>query len=469
MEFWSTVSSVTAYSIVASIAYVIVFAIAYYTALKITKHSGILLGIILSILPAFIGGAIFVYMARYVTKEFFGVKIFSTNLKLLNLLLQLLLMGIVCMIVGVYAGWKRKKSADENGIISTKVNQPSFSEGRRFKNYISAANIFIIIIIGVAIFSGNHDNNNDKLAPAAQPVPATPAQASAPPLTNKSNGIQSAPSPVTPPQEPPYPPVTGSYPSDNRGPLAPAPAPDPAPVSPPAWENYGVGSEAAGWGSKAPLLVPATRSPVMAPAPERPETDNEILARGGVPDSWQALANKPAPPPPPDQGQLQAEDRSRFVRSPSASKRVRPAPDATVVAVQRRLNQLGYHAGLADGILGGKTRAAIQAFQRDNAIAEDGVASASLLRHIEALEQPSGKYNMRPTFLTPADPRSSIPPAPPNAFTVGMEWYCNSGYKKVRNQCQSINAPPNSITNGPEWYCINGYKQIGNKCEYFYP
>ena len=76
----------------------------------------------------------------------------------------------------------------------------------------------------------------------------------------------------------------------------------------------------------------------------------------------------------PYRSQLQAEGRSRFVRSSSttarspasiqASKPSHPTPDATVLAIQRRLNELGYIAGTPDGLFGNKTRAAILAFQR---------------------------------------------------------------------------------------------------------
>ena len=94
----------------------------------------------------------------------------------------------------------------------------------------------------------------------------------------------------------------------------------------------------------------------------------------------------------PYRSQLQAEGRSRFVRSPSATTRppapaqapqsTRPAPDATVQAIQQRLNELGYNAGPADGLFGAKTRAAIQAFQRDIGIAADGNASPALLARL---------------------------------------------------------------------------------------
>ncbi|MFW4597533.1 peptidoglycan-binding domain-containing protein [Pseudomonas aeruginosa] len=99
----------------------------------------------------------------------------------------------------------------------------------------------------------------------------------------------------------------------------------------------------------------------------------------------------------PYRSQLQAEGRSRFVRSPSAATRsptpaqtpqpVRPLPDATVQAIQQRLNELGYDAGPADGLPGERTRAAILAFQRDTGIAVDGVASQALLQNALVAER----------------------------------------------------------------------------------
>ena len=121
----------------------------------------------------------------------------------------------------------------------------------------------------------------------------------------------------------------------------------------------------------------------------------------------------------PYRGQLQADGRSRFVRSPSAAirapsstqaqKPARPTPDATVQAIQRRLNELGYNAGHADGLFGGKTRAAIQAFQRDYGISQDGVASSSLLTQLNARVA-----NPRPLQRGEAD-SSSVSSAPPVA------------------------------------------------------
>jgi len=56
----------------------------------------------------------------------------------------------------------------------------------------------------------------------------------------------------------------------------------------------------------------------------------------------------------------------------------------TIAAVQRALNQLGYDAGTADGVMGPATRRAISAFQKDHDIASDGRLSAALAQTVLA-------------------------------------------------------------------------------------
>lgn len=111
----------------------------------------------------------------------------------------------------------------------------------------------------------------------------------------------------------------------------------------------------------------------------------------------------------PYRSQLQAEGRSRFARSPStgslsAPAPARPAADETVRAVQRKLNELGYSAGPADGLMGRGTRAAIIAFQQDRGLAATGVADQTLLLQLQRAPSRSSA-----TITTPS--RSSSPPA----------------------------------------------------------
>ncbi len=55
----------------------------------------------------------------------------------------------------------------------------------------------------------------------------------------------------------------------------------------------------------------------------------------------------------------------------------------SVAAVQRALNDLGYSAGPVDGLMGGKTRGAIRAYQIDNSLPVSGEPSRTLYEHIQ--------------------------------------------------------------------------------------
>ena len=55
----------------------------------------------------------------------------------------------------------------------------------------------------------------------------------------------------------------------------------------------------------------------------------------------------------------------------------------SVAAVQRALNDLGYAAGPVDGLMGGKTRGAIRAYQIDNGLPVSGEPSRSLYDHLQ--------------------------------------------------------------------------------------
>lgn len=90
----------------------------------------------------------------------------------------------------------------------------------------------------------------------------------------------------------------------------------------------------------------------------------------------------------PYRGQLQAAGRSRFAPSPSTGSLsvpapTRPAPEATVRAVQQKLNELGYNAGPVDGLMGRRTRTAIIAFQQDRGLTATGVADQAMLLQLQ--------------------------------------------------------------------------------------
>lgn len=68
----------------------------------------------------------------------------------------------------------------------------------------------------------------------------------------------------------------------------------------------------------------------------------------------------------------------------------RAAYDPLIRQIQHGLNALGYNAGPEDGLMGGRTRSAIAAYQRKHDLLVTGQASRSLLDHIEARRTEGG-------------------------------------------------------------------------------
>lgn len=68
---------------------------------------------------------------------------------------------------------------------------------------------------------------------------------------------------------------------------------------------------------------------------------------------------------------------------PIWASKEQPANKSAVARVQAGLAKLNYDPGPIDGIQGAQTTAAIKAYQRDNGMTQDGLASVTLARHIE--------------------------------------------------------------------------------------
>jgi peptidoglycan hydrolase-like protein with peptidoglycan-binding domain len=156
----------------------------------------------------------------------------------------------------------------------------------------------------------------------------------------------------------------------------------------------------------------------------------------------------------------------------------RSEPSPTVLAIQKKLNQLGYDAGIADGLAGAGTRAAIVAFQRDKGLSQDGLATSNLLELLERqTSRPSGSSSA--ITPTPPSPAPAVPLAPPpapgvaspkpgipaNAFVSGANWYCKEGFKRNGDQCDAVIAPQNAFVSGANWYCKEGFKRVGDQCD----
>jgi peptidoglycan hydrolase-like protein with peptidoglycan-binding domain len=173
----------------------------------------------------------------------------------------------------------------------------------------------------------------------------------------------------------------------------------------------------------------------------------------------------------PYRAQIQLEGRVRFVPSPTAKATAptasRLAPDPMVEAVQLRLQDLGYEIGNADGLFGGETRAAIQAFQRNRGLSADGVANAALLRQLEVAVPQNRKQNSNANSTLPSFSSTSQSQMPANSWVSGSTWYCNDGYRKIGDRCEAFKVPANSWVSGSTWYCNDGYRKIGDRCEAF--
>ena len=63
--------------------------------------------------------------------------------------------------------------------------------------------------------------------------------------------------------------------------------------------------------------------------------------------------------------------------------------------IQKALSELGYQPGTADGIYGQKTKSAIQSFQRDIGVPQDGVANSQLLELVR--KESSRRSSQRPS------------------------------------------------------------------------
>lgn len=101
--------------------------------------------------------------------------------------------------------------------------------------------------------------------------------------------------------------------------------------------------------------------------------------------------------------------------SPSANQQsylITQLTKAEVQEIQRKLNDIGYSAGTADGIMGGKTRAAIESFQREQEINITGIPdneTINLLDKAHANAKNPIKKESSPTIATiqPVDTKTA--------------------------------------------------------------
>lgn len=85
-------------------------------------------------------------------------------------------------------------------------------------------------------------------------------------------------------------------------------------------------------------------------------------------------------------------------------------PQEELRAVQRALQVKGYDVGSIDGIMGPRTKAALEEFQRKSGLAVTGIADAATLRALTATEAPS------PVRPDPPAVRAQAQPTPPYQY-----------------------------------------------------
>lgn len=199
----------------------------------------------------------------------------------------------------------------------------------------------------------------------------------------------------------------------------------------------------------------------------------------------------------PYRSQLEQEGRGRIVNTgttgsnrPSGAGQFvpdvqsqKPPPDPTILAIQRRLNQLGFNAGTADGYSGQRTVAAIRQFQIERGLTPDGRPTELLLLQLSTPVQGQAAQRGSPPVspTSPAPPSVSSPrPASPSGSTVrsngipnnasinvyGNGWVCNRGFRQSGNECVPVLIPTNAGLDvyGHNWTCNRGFKQSGTEC-----
>ena len=106
--------------------------------------------------------------------------------------------------------------------------------------------------------------------------------------------------------------------------------------------------------------------------------------------------------------ELLAEGRAWFLRDPSKDV----ARVATVKAVQRKLEELGYSVGTADGVIGANTRDAIITFQRSMGLVTDGNVTDQLLTSLNGAMSANAETQGNAGILKPPSASASIKPIP---------------------------------------------------------
>ena len=126
----------------------------------------------------------------------------------------------------------------------------------------------------------------------------------------------------------------------------------------------------------------------------------------------------------PYRSQLQSEGGSKFASSSSTGTQStqassQPAPDTTVQAIQRKLTELGYDVGPANGLMGKSTRTAIIAFQQDQGMTGTGAADQALFLQLQQAPRRPQTAVVDPLAPTPSQSPLPALDVQPHLDTLG--------------------------------------------------
>jgi surface antigen len=174
----------------------------------------------------------------------------------------------------------------------------------------------------------------------------------------------------------------------------------------------------------------ARQPAVSAPPPPQPVPQQPVAAAPQTAQPAPPPVRRPAVSAPQPQQPVTAAPQTTQPVTPSVPPPVvitppPPRPDPEVLATQKLLAQLGYDPGSADGQYGGKTRSAIEEFQRSQNLAVDGqVSSALLLDLVEASERKAEAPqtdSVTTSVMVPPPPPPLAPPPPPARGSEAQE------------------------------------------------
>lgn len=203
-------------------------------------------------------------------------------------------------------------------------------------------------------------------------------------------------------------------------------------------EASGAGAGASRPEVSSPVLPSANQPPPSGAARAAPSAlPQPSPAARGAPAPAASVSPVPSPPPATDgatggsattaaRGPALATGRSAVATDPADANvlggRPGSVPTAWIVAVQRRLGELGFYKGAADGVAGPQTANAITSYQAVAGVPQDGLVSQDLMLRIGAKvdgqPRPPGALppvsapSARP--LSPADVRGDQPAARPD-------------------------------------------------------